>query len=428
MRTVPAIASITPRVQKLLSCLITLARVTALRSLCSKEVTRLQEDAVATFRLMEAGAALDDFLTRHLSIRSQPIWWPELARPDSTGGLTKSGEVNRRTLASIECRLHATADLLAKELLSALSCNLVEPIAHAVAAVRSVIPASAAGAVLGHLGPSSSRKGCIARAILGPRHAPFPATFEPFYCIERQSEPTFGRSNGETAAHLWCLSLHELTAGQLCALCLIEYDGLPLAFYRDMAKQFYDETRHASFFLEAATALMPYIERTKSPKAAHLRTAVKRYKALGVGLPVPLEGNLFETFWNSDLIERLVLMHLDTETPGVAVIRRHGAARVWMQHPDIRRGFEVVAADEKTHAKIGSNWIKYLLPDRDERLRAIDDARLLRGMLIATSIAHKRDEPVAAVIRRLLHAQPRQGLDRPYNRHASQPFRETKAA
>jgi hypothetical protein len=37
----------------------------------------------------------------------------------------------------------------------------------------------------------------------------------------------------------------------------------------------------------------------------------------GSGLPIPSEGNFYEVMWRADLVERLILMQIQTETPAV---------------------------------------------------------------------------------------------------------------
>jgi len=168
---------------------------------------------------------------------------------------------------------------------------------------------------------------------------------------------------------------------------MAEYDGLPLAFYRDMAKQTWDEVRHAVYCLDTALMLLPQLE-VELPYDHPTRAAVRRFRETGTGLPVPLERNLYEAIANASLVERLVLMHHDTETPGIRTLKEHIGSQFCQVHSDIADGLAIFRRDEISHSRIGNVWFHHLVPDLEKRNTIIANTRLLRGVLLLTSFAH----------------------------------------
>ena len=96
---------------------------------------------------------------------------------------------------------------------------------------------------------------------------------------------------------------------------------------------------------------------------------------------------LYEAILNATLFERLVLMHLDTETPGVSGLKRKIESPLSNQFPEIRRGLAIVLRDEISHSRLGKHWLEYLAPDPTVRVQEIENTRLLRGVLLLTSRA-----------------------------------------
>jgi len=74
---------------------------------------------------------------------------------------------------------------------------------------------------------------------------------------------------------------------------MVEYDGLPLAFYRDFAKQARDEMRHALLFFRLGVDLLPSFLAWPPPDHP-LVPGARRFAETGSGLPVPRERNLYE--------------------------------------------------------------------------------------------------------------------------------------
>jgi len=170
----------------------------------------------------------------------------------------------------------------------------------------------------------------------------------------------------------------------MCALSAIEYDGLPLPFYVDMAKQCWDEARHSLAFLELARKL----------RADH-DSATQHGAGVGGELfnseeafVVPSEGNFYESMLNADLVQRLVLMNQRSEAPAIPLIAKRLASAFCQAHETVAEFYEFDRVDETSHAGIGIRWLRYLVPDEATRNGLTEEADLLRGILILTTFAH----------------------------------------
>ena len=214
-----------------------------------------------------------------------------------------------------------------------------------------------------------------------------------FVCVE-EPELIRARHPYEQAPFYWLAGLRESMAAQLCALCVIEYDGLPLAYYRDFAKQTWDEMRHALFFLELGKTLLPEFL-AAAPRGHRLVPGARHFQRTGRGLPCPVERNLYEVAWNATLPQRLVLMHLDTETPGIARFKQELKADAFRSRPLQAEGLRLSTHDEATHARLGRTWLQHLLPERSARRAEIARTRLLRGAFLMAAFSHYHQRPLA---------------------------------
>jgi hypothetical protein len=252
---------------------------------------------------------------------------------------------------------------------------------------------------------------CPIRRLYGPRDSPLSLLVERRDSLVDCPAPIYSERLEEVVPFLWVLSTREGMASDLCSLSIVEYDRLPLRFYRDFAKQAVDEASHSSFFMAAALDLMD--ECVQSLPSEHpVRTTIEGYRRGALQLPVPREGNLYEAIWAADLTERLVIMHHDTEGPAV----KHIAARLedefCRSHPAIRRGFEIDRYDEISHAAIGARWLRHLYPDRSERRQAIKRAREMRGILLLAAIARHGDKPLIELVTHYSRPSTDVGADR----------------
>jgi hypothetical protein len=216
--------------------------------------------------------------------------------------------------------------------------------------------------------------------------------------------PAFGDSVVEAVPYFWNLAAREAMASDLCSLSIIEYDGLPLAFYRDFAKQALDEAGHAKYFLSTAISQLPSLIKALSDDHS-VRASATSFMKTGTGLSIPKERNLYEAIWNATLAERLILMHHDTEAPAVAGMKRRIESAYCQANPDIAAGFEIVRRDEISHAHIGHTWLQYLFPDRKDLEGAIRSARVMRGLLLSVAFAHYQGGNSGEVVERVLSLQ-----------------------
>jgi len=155
------------------------------------------------------------------------------------------------------------------------------------------------------------------------------------------------------------------------------------------------------FAFETAVSLMTEL-RAQLDEGDPMHHDLAAFAEGRAGLPVPRERDLYETILNATLVERLVLMHHDTETPGIASLEQKRASEVGMRHPAIAAGLGLVERDERTHSRLGHRWLHHFLPERQEREAAIECARLMRSILLLTSCAEHGSESLEDLIAKAL--------------------------
>ena len=120
-------------------------------------------------------------------------------------------------------------------------------------------------------------------------------------------------------------------------------------------------------------------------------------------LPIPIEGNFYEAMWNATLEERLVLMHHDSESSSLKLMKKRLGSEENQKRPHILLGLNVVFQEEATHARLGKKWLRYLLPDHDERRAMMNSAHMLRGVLLLTTCAHHHNKPLNHIVTHALN-------------------------
>lgn len=143
----------------------------------------------------------------------------------------------------------------------------------------------------------------------------------------------------------------EVSAMEVCALMMVQNPRMPRAFRYDMARQIWDEARHAvlveALLREAGAAPGDY---------SYSALVVKRFQAIPhlseqlASQQVIQEGNALEM--NCDLI---------------ATLRRGGKVHA-------AEAFEFVNADECEHVRIGNRWLRFLTDDGEGYLGAMERA------------------------------------------------------
>lgn len=228
------------------------------------------------------------------------------------------------------------------------------------------------------------------RAFTGPASAPLDPVFAlgPSLLDQPREQPV---SPLDAVPAVWTLAAQEHLAVQVCALCIAEYDGLPISFYRDMAQQADDEARHARFFLECALEALPGFVRD-APEEHPMRAGAVRFLATGQGLTLPAEGAFFSVFHRATLFERLVLLQVDGERGATGRLRTAQKAAFFQEHRQYADGLALTIADEDRHERMGERWLAHLVPDEAERARQFEDAMVHRGVLLAAAFAEARGQ------------------------------------
>ncbi len=184
-------------------------------------------------------------------------------------------------------------------------------------------------------------------------------------------------------------------------LTAFEYSGAPVNFYFDMLKQAADEMRHAIFFLNIAELMLP--EYFSKLHIDHIHyNGVKKYMETAVGLPIPKATGLYESLWDATAQERLILMHIDTEGPGIARIREKIDSTINKEYSIIDHGLEVMMREGATHLRLGTKWLKYFIPNETDRNTAIENARNLRGLFVLDSIASHENTSLIEFLSRVI--------------------------
>jgi len=238
----------------------------------------------------------------------------------------------------------------------------------------------------------------------GPSKIKIDKVFTPSYNILESQIPEFGEKLEEVVPYFWSLSLREILASELCSLSIIEYDNLPLQFYWDFAKQSWDEARHSRIYLNLSTSLFEDLE-SQLMKESNLYQIIKKYRLTNAGLQVPREKNMYEAILNSQLEERLILMNILTEAPAIGRLTRKLKMLICSKYPEIARVFEFDKIDETFHARIGNYWLKQLIPNSFDRRQKIEDTKLLRGILLLSSISEYSDFKLSEMAENLINCK-----------------------
>lgn len=158
----------------------------------------------------------------------------------------------------------------------------------------------------------------------------------------------------------------ELTTIEICCRLALENPHMPWEFVRDMARQSWDECRHARSFWTRIESLGG---RMGQRPTSFMHWEITRDQPLAIALCshqmigewTGIDGAL----WFASLFRA----RGDTETADV---------------------FDFVARDECTHAGFGAKWLRHLAPSEAQRAELMETARTLRA-----SFGKPSDGPVA---------------------------------
>ena len=376
--------------------LVAHARLSSLALLAEPVMTAQRDRAREAVVRIEQAVALQDVLARHFGARPAAVCWTSR---DRVLVQRLCGRTEAAKLAPIEKALAGRLAAIASGVAALRQLCARSPLADAISlhldGLAAVLPA-ADPSWPRHQPQPAPEVGV--RSVRGPPHVQLDPIFSPAFSLLRDPDLLKIRAPHEVASFHWLAGLRESMAAELCSLSIVETDGLPLAFHRDFAKQAWDEMRHALFFVDVGVQLLPDFLKG-APKDHPLLRGAKRFAATGRGLPCPVEGNLYEVAFGCTLQQRLVLMHLDTETPGIARFKKELKTPFWRSRPKLAAGLELSTYDEASHARLGRTWLSHLLPDREERKAEVTRTRLLRGAFLIAAFSHHHRRPVSELLR-----------------------------
>lgn len=370
---------------------ITLGRLYAWQALNAGQIRDKLTLLSLCYRHIDASRQVIDFIKNSYAYNELYVGWANDIMPDQPIKTTIQHHINLIT-AALQNKIQST-HRLAKNTIA------LQPLAYFLSQTDILYPEIDTDLELEDiLGKQPSALYHPMKRLSGPTHVPIDRAFAPRYSILDTKAPLYADNITDAAPYYWCLSLRECLAADMCALNLIEYDGLPVDFYVDMAKQAYDEIRHAAIFFDISIHLLPDLKRSLTHTDVLFRE-IELYEMTGCGLPVPLERHLYEAMWNATLVERFILMHLDTETAGIRRLRQKMRSPFSLKYPYIAHQLDIVTREEISHAKLGSKWIKYLIPNQTTRLNTIKETRLLRGIFLLTASSHHCNMPLTTLVK-----------------------------
>ncbi len=225
----------------------------------------------------------------------------------------------------------------------------------------------------------------VERVIFGPPEIKLDKVFDPTYENLEYTLPENANTLEEIVPSCWSVAQGELRACELCALSIIEYDNLPLQFYWDFSKQSWDEARHSIIYLNLSLSFFEVLMKILD-NSSPLYLIIKSFQEKKSGLPLPKDRNTYDAILNAELEERIILLNILTEAPAVGKLTQKIKKEICYHYPQIKRVLEFDKVDEMFHARIGNYWLKYLIPNLNKRKQKIEDAKLLKGFLLLTSI------------------------------------------
>ncbi len=97
---------------------------------------------------------------------------------------------------------------------------------------------------------------------------------------------------------------------------------------------------------------------------------------------------------------RVILMHIDSETPSLATFAQELRSDFCKERPAVAAEIELAGHDEASHARFGKTWFEHLVPEKANRKVAVERALLLRGVLMLTAFSHYHDTPLLEMMTR----------------------------
>jgi hypothetical protein len=150
----------------------------------------------------------------------------------------------------------------------------------------------------------------------------------------------------------------EMTAAEICALNSHENPMMPWQFHEDMARQVWDEVRHA----QVMEKVMADLE--------------VEWGAF------PLTFRFFHKIYKHDLVGRLVLFNRQSE--GNAMWRHNRRRKVMLETGQAKMAqvFDYLLADEVQHVANGVTWATHILGSREAFLDKVDELTKSAGQAV----------------------------------------------
>ena len=380
---------------RLQSGLVSLSRLRASGILAAESLPTKLKHAHRAYTAIKLAQTIQVFAYDYFRARHPRVSWLTRYRPDNLGllGDRLLEAAVQRAIDGLQGQVVASGRLVGE---LARNNTLLAPVQDVAASVLQQFPSIEPTEPV-VLEPNYA-DAAVEKVLSGPQNVGFDEAFKPTYSLLQTPVPSFGDTIRENVPYFWGLAIRESLAAELCALSSIEYDGLPIEFYADMAKQSWDEMRHSKFFFDEACKMLPEL-RDNLERDDPLLANIAEFMSSGKGLPIPKERNLYEAILNANLAERLILLHRDTETPGILRIKEKINSRFCSNRPWLAEALSIVLRDEVTHSSFGSHWLEYLVPDEKERDDVIVRTELLRGVYLLTSFAHHNNAGLSELLR-----------------------------
>lgn len=239
-----AAALVSARLGALSARLVTLSRLSALALLGEPRAVDKCERAREAVLRVEQAASVAEFVARYYQLKPTNVAWSFADRPDQNGLLADGHVAMSATRAAITAAAQEAAELIAALLATASTTLLLAPLSMLLPPIAATLPAPSGAVALPRATEPIPRE--PVQVLRGPRQVDLDPAFDP--TIDLLDPANRELIDSHRGPFFWNLSIREEMASELCSLSMVEYDGLPLAFYRDFAKQAWDEMRHALLF------------------------------------------------------------------------------------------------------------------------------------------------------------------------------------
>ena len=376
------VKDVTLHLKSLNSYLLSLGRLYFLKLLLEDSIDQKLRNSQKGFFYIDYSIKLESILIKSLNQKKKTIKWDDNIKSVIQDIISNK---NLELLKSLESKLEIKSNSIVHFLISKIENDvLLNPLWGILNDLRLLLEDKSFEDIVSTdidtLGSSN-----VERVFFGPSEIKLDKVFDTSYDNLDYTLPENGNTLEEIVPSCWSVSQGELRACELCALSIIEYDNLPLQFYWDFSKQSWDEARHSRIYLNLSLSFFEELKMTLDHDNP-LYLIIKSFLENQRGLPLPKDRNTYDAILNAELDERIILLNVLTEGPAVGRLTQKIKKEICVRYPQIKRVLEFDKVDEMFHARIGNYWLKYLIPNIKKRKQRIEDAKLLKGFLLLTSI------------------------------------------